>query len=304
MGTPQFSVPSLTALYEAYFDIVLVVTQPDRVRGRGRKVMPSPVKRVAESLGLNILQPETIRAQCVIEHMKHLAPDVIVVVAFGQILPASLLKLPRKGAINLHASLLPKYRGPAPVQWAIINGERETGITTMLMDEKMDTGDILLSERVPIKPDDTCETLQQRLAVMGADLLVNTLRKIEKGDIRPIPQDHSKATYAPMLKKSDGRIDWHQPAAKIEAFIRGMNPWPGAFTFFNKKRLKIFKAEVVERDPGQPPGTVIKGAADQLHVAAGKYQLSISEIQSESGRRLPVAEFLRGCKIPEGAVLD
>ncbi len=300
MGTPRFSVPSLVALHEKQFDIVLVVTQPDRGIGRGRKIIASPVKKTAESFGLDIIQPKSIRAEWVTDRMRSLEPEFLVVVAFGQILPKNLLQLPKKGAINLHASLLPKYRGPAPIQWAIINGEKETGVTTMLMDEKMDTGDVLLSEKTFIGPEENSETLHDRLATIGADLLVKTLRGMEKNEIRPIPQDHSQATVVPMLKKRDGRIDWNLPAKKIEDFIRGMTPWPGAFTFYENKRLKIFKARVVKSESGEDPGTVIKGFSDELQVATGKNILSILEIQSESGKRLPATEFLRGFRIPPG----
>ena len=300
MGTPRFSVPSLVALHEKQFDIVLVVTQPDRGIGRGRKIISSPVKKTAESFGLDIIQPKSIRAEWVKDRMQSLEPETLVVVAFGQILPKNLLQLPKKGAVNVHASLLPKYRGPAPIQWAIINGEKETGVTTMLMDEKMDTGDVLLSEKTFIGPEENSETLHDRLADIGADLLVKTLRGMERNEIQPVPQDHSQATYVPMLKKSDGHIDWNLPANKIEDFIRGMTPWPGAFTFFKNKRLKIFKARVVKSESGEDPGTVIRGFSDELRVATGKDILSILEIQSESGKRLPTTEFLRGFRIPPG----
>jgi methionyl-tRNA formyltransferase len=297
MGTPQFSVPSLVALHEKKVDIVLVITQPDRGRGRGRKVIPSPIKKTAESLGFDIIQPTSIREEWVTDRIRSLEPHIIVVVAFGQILPKTLLQIPREGAINLHASLLPKYRGPAPIQWAIINGETETGVTTMLMDEKMDTGDILLSKKTDIGPEDNSETLHDRLANIGADLLVKTLHGMERNEIQPLPQDHSQATYAPMLKKSDGRIDWNLSAKKIEDFIRGMTPWPGAFTFLENKRLKIFKARAVPSESSEEPGKVISGFPDELRIATGKDSLSILELQSESGKRLPITEFLRGFKV-------
>ena len=300
MGTPRFSVPSLVALHEKQFDIVLVVTQPDRGIGRGRKIISSPVKKTAESFGLDIIQPKSIRAEWVKDRMQSLEPETLVVVAFGQILPKNLLQLPKKGAVNVHASLLPKYRGPAPIQWAIINGEKETGVTTMLMDEKMDTGDVLLSEKTVIGPEENSETLHDRLANIGANLLVKTLCGMEKNEIQPVPQYHSQATVVPMLKKRDGRINWNLPANKIEDFIRGMTPWPGAFTFFKNKRLKIFKARVVKSESGEDPGTVIRGFSDELRVATGKDILSILEIQSESGKRLPTTEFLRGFRIPPG----
>ena len=300
MGTPQFAVPSLIALHENHFNISLVITQPDRKKGRGRKLVPPPIKQTAESFGYDIIQPESIRLPSAQAHIKRLDPDIIVVVAFGQILPKAILQLAKKGAVNLHASLLPKYRGPAPIQWAVINGEIETGLTTMIMDDKMDTGDIILSETVHISKNDTSQTLHDRLANIGANLLVRTLKGFEKNNIQPVPQDHTHATYAPMLKKNDGLIDWHLPAEKIDAFIRGMNPWPGAFTRIDNRRLKIFHVKVEASVSDETPGTVVKGFPDELWVATGTHVLSILEIQSESGKRLPISEFLRGYPIPPG----
>ena len=304
MGTPQFAVPSLIALHENHFNISLVITQPDRKKGRGRKLVPPPIKQTAEFLDYDIIQPEAVRLPHVQAHIKHLDPDIIVVVAFGQILPKAILCAAKKGAVNLHASLLPKYRGPAPIQWAVINGESETGLTTMIMDEKMDTGDILLSETVHISKNDTSQTLHDRLATTGAELLVRTLKDLDKNTIQPVPQDHTHATYAPMLKKNDGLIDWLLPAEKIDAFIRGMNPWPGAFTRIDNRRLKIFHVKVEASVSDETPGTVVKGFPDELWVATGTHVLSISEIQSESGKRLPVSEFLRGHPISPGTLFN
>ena len=229
--------------------------------------------------------------------------DVFVVIAFGQILPKAILDLPPMGVINIHASLLPKYRWPAPIQWAIVNGEKQTGITTMLMDEGLDTGDILLTESTDITPKDTAGTLHDRLSEIGADLLIRTLKGIERSTIHPIPQDHSAATYAPMLQKKDGLINWELPAATIETFIRGMNPWPCAFTVYQNRRINVYRAEIAEMESPDPPGTVIRGFADELRVAAGNKAVSILELQGESGKRLPVNEFLRGRKIPPGTRL-
>jgi methionyl-tRNA formyltransferase len=215
-----------------------------------------------------------------------------------------LLKLlPKLGTINLHASLLPKYRGPAPIQWAIINGETVTGVTAMLMDEGLDTGDILLAVEEKISPADTSATLHDRLAELGANLLVDTLNRYSKGQIRPVQQDHNQASQAPLLKKSDGHIAWDAPAEKISAFIRGMTPWPGAFTFHEGKRFKIFNAKSVKADVSQAPGTVIKGFADELRVATTKGVLSVLEIQGASGKRLMIADFLRGYRMPPGTIL-
>jgi len=303
MGTPEFAVPALKALHENDQNITLVVTQPDRPKGRGRKRTPSPVKETAMNLGYSVIQPPSVRtvefSNCIEKH----APDFIVVIAFGHIIPKNILNIPKIATINIHASLLPKYRGPAPIQWAIINEEKETGVTTMLMDEGMDTGDILLSSKLEIAPDDTSKSLHDRLAVLGADLLLQTLNTFETGDINPTSQDHSQATYAPMLKKNDGRMNWEKPANALEAFIRGMTPWPGAFTFHEKKRLKIFRAKSIVMDTEASPGSVIKGFPDELWISTGKGVLTIMELQSESGKRLLVKDFLRGYKLPPGTHL-
>jgi methionyl-tRNA formyltransferase len=303
MGTPDFAVPALKALHENDQNIALVVTQPDRPKGRGRKRTPSPVKETAMNLGYSVIQPSSVRtvefSNCIEKH----APDFIVVVAFGHIIPKNILHIPEIATINIHASLLPKYRGPAPIQWAIINEEKKTGVTTMLMDEGLDTGDILLSSELEIAPDDTSDTLHDRLADLGADLLIQTLNAFETGDVNPIPQDHSQVTYAPMLKKNDGRINWERPAKALEAFIRGMTPWPGAFTFHEKKRLKIFRAKTIVMDTEASPGSVIKGFPDELWISTGKAVLSIMELQGESGKRLLIKDFLRGYKLPPGTHL-
>jgi len=303
MGTPQFAVPALKALHKNDQGIALVVTQPDRPKGRGRKLTPSPVKETAINLGYSVIQPSSIRtaefSNCIEKH----TPDFIVVVAFGHIIPKNILTIPEVATINVHASLLPKYRGPAPIHWAIINEEKETGVTTMLMDEGLDTGDILLSSKLEIASDDTSDTLYDRLADLGADLLIQTLNAFQTGDINPISQDHSQATYAPMLKKNDGRMNWERPAKALEAFIRGMTPWPGAFTFHEKKRLKVFKAKTIVMDTDASPGTVIKGFPDELWISTGKGVLSIMELQGESGKRLLIKDFLRGYQLPPGTHL-
>ena len=304
MGTPEFAVPALRDLHKNGQDVALVVTQPDRPKGRGRKVIPPPVKEVAVSFGYEINQPASIRTDEFANHMAKYKPDIIVVVAYGHIIPKNILAIPKIATINIHASLLPKYRGPAPIQWAIINGEKETGVTIILMDEGLDTGDILLSSKVEIFPDDTSGILHDRLSALGADLLIQTIKSFETGNINPIPQDHTQATYAPILKKNDGRMNWEMPAQTLEAFIRGMTPWPGAFTFHGNKRLKIFKARPIIIDTVEIPGTVIKRFPDELCVATGKGVLSLIKIQSESGKRLLIKDFLRGYKIPPGTVLS
>lgn len=303
MGTPGFSVPSLEALHAAGHDLVLVVTQPDRPKGRGRKLEPPPVKKAAERLGLAVIQPDTLRDEKVLHVLRSTEADFFIVVAFGHLLRESVLNMPKRACINVHASLLPKYRGPAPIQWAVINGDRETGITTMLMDKGLDTGDMLMTAREVIAADDTAGSLHDRLAQRGAELLVRTLEAFADGTIRRSPQDHTRATYAPLLKKTDGLIDWKKPAVQIEPFIRGMCPWPGAFTFWKNMRLKIFRSEVAAISTAAAPGTVLDGGSEQLTVATGDHALRILEIQSAAGSRLPTAEFLRGCRIAPGDVL-
>ena len=304
MGTPQFSVPALQALHKNDCDVALVVTPMDRPRGRGRKLTPSAVKRTALDLGYQVIQPASIKTQKFADMIKEVNPHLLVVIAFGHLLSDNLLALPRIGTINIHASLLPKYRGPAPIQWAIINGEKETGVCTMFMEKELDTGNILLCAREPIHRDDTAGTLHDRLAVKGAEVLMDTLKAMADDQIHPIPQDHSLATYAPMLSKDDGLINWNKSADALEHFIRGVTPWPGAFTFFGKKCLKIFKSRAIATEITEPPGTVLEGFTDELRVATAKGALSVKEIQAASGKRLLIKDYLRGHKIPAGTVLS
>jgi len=303
MGTPDFAVPPLRALQKSGDWVVAVVTQPDRPKGRGRKLAPPPVKETATAFGIPVIQPETVRSDEFHQRMRQLAPDLFVVVAFGQILPPSLLEIPAMGAINVHASLLPRHRGAAPIQWAIIEGDEETGVTTMMMDEGMDTGDILLEGKTPIAAEETAAELHDRLSEMGAPLLLDTIERLKSGNLTPVPQDPAKATYASMLKKSDGEIDWSQPAERIDRRIRGMTPWPGAYTFTDGMRLKILKARVLQRDISVPPGTILECMPGELHIATGKAALAISEIQGKSGKRLPIDDFLCGCRLPDGTCL-
>lgn len=304
MGTPEYAVPSLKAIHNSRHHLSLVITQPDRPKGRGRKVLPPPVKKTAADLGYEVIQPIKIKTPEFAESLIRLNPDIFVVVAYGRILPKQVLDIPKIGPINVHASLLPKYRGPAPIQWAVINGEKETGITTILMDEGLDTGDVLLMAKETVRPDDTAATLHDRLATLGAEVLSQTLERFAQDDMRPVLQDHSLATSAPMLKKSDGQILWEKPAEQLDAFIRGMTPWPDAFTFHGRVRLKIFKARVISSATNASPGTVVEGFADELCVATGEGLLSILEIQGESGKRLPIRDFLHGYKMPPGTVLE
>lgn len=304
MGTPDFAVPALHRLHGSGHDLTLVVTQPDRPKGRGRKLTPPPVKAAAEKMGYTVYQPESIKGADLVDKISRIRPDLMAVVAFGFILTPDLLKIPRFGAINIHASLLPKYRGPAPIQWAIINNETETGVTAIQLDEKMDTGDILLFDKIDIGSDETAATLHDRLSELGGDLLIRAMDQIANHTAVWIPQDHSKATYCRLLKKQDGRIDWHLPAEHIEALIRGMNPWPGAYTFYGDRRLKIFKAEVAPIRIEEAPGSVIRSFTGEMRVATGSGALSIIEIQSGSGKRLSIQEFVLGNPIPVGAILQ
>ena len=303
MGTPPFAVPALKALHDSGHNITTVVTQPDRPRGRGRRVSPPAVKAAALDLGYLVLQPASIKTPEFNDLIAQQKPDLLVVIAYGKILPENVLALPRLGTINVHASLLPKYRGPAPIHWAVINGETETGVCTQMMEKELDTGDILLSAREIIKPDDTSGDLYDRLAEKGATVLIDTLKGLTAKTIQPVSQDHSRATYAPMLTKDDGLINWNKAAESLESFIRGVTPWPGAYTFLGDKRLKIFKSRLVETEISGPPGTVLKSFPDELRVATASGALAIEEIQGASGKRLHIKEFLRGHPITPGAVL-
>ncbi len=308
MGTPEFAVPSLEALLRAdesdHFNVIGVVTQPDRPKGRGQELAASPVKQVCLREGLPLLQPVKMKDQAFLDALKARQPDLIAVAAFGRILTPTILAIPPKGCINVHASLLPKYRGAGPIQWAVINGERETGITTMLMDEGMDTGAILLQETVPIEPEDTAGSLSVRLAAAGGRLLVETLRRLEAGTLTPRPQDHSQATLAPLLKKEDGLIDWKLGAVAIANRVRGMSPWPGAYTYAKDDRWLIWKASAVDQPTDKaPPGTIVEVRKDGLLVATGGGLLAISEFQPANSRRMSVAQYLAGHPLAPGLVL-
>ena len=303
MGTPDFAVPALTALHESRQDVLAVVTQPDRPKGRGRRMVAPAVKEVASTMGYPVLQPSKVKEPWFLERIIAMDPELFVVVAYGRLLPASFLSIPRIGAINIHASVLPKYRGPAPIQWAIINGEDETGVTTIWMDEGLDTGDILLSTSVPIGPEDTTGSLSRRLAEAGGQLLIETLSKLKADQLGGTAQDKSLATYAPLLKKEDGRIDWSKNAMALDAFVRGMNPWPGAFTFLSGKRLKVLKAKGAQKPVAEEPGTVIEGFPGDLRVATGRGSLGLLEVQLESAKRLPIRDFLRGFPVSPGTHL-
>lgn len=313
MGTPDFAVPSLKALAGAGLEVKAVVTQPDRPRGRGKKVLPSPVKEAALGLGLPVHQPDRIREESFVRLLRDLQPDVIAVVAFGRILPGEILDLPPLGCVNVHASLLPKYRGAAPIQRAIMNGERETGVTTMKMDGELDTGDMLLQARTPVEPEDNFGAVHDRLSGMGADLLLETLELLAAGKLAGFPQDHEKATYAPAISREDEIIDWRRKALDIKNQVRGLDPWPGARTRLDQRILKIWKVKEKDRcadtrrDAGEAagarPGEIVGIAGEGLEVRCGDYPLVVRELQLEGGKRMDAAEFLRGVRIAPGIVL-
>ena len=303
-GTPSFALPTLRGLLEGPDEVVGVVTQPDREKGRGRRIVISPIKELALQRGLTLLQPEKVKEEAFQEAARGLQPDLFVVVAYGQILPKPVLNIPKYGAVNVHASLLPRYRGAAHIAWAILKGEEVTGVTTMVMDEGMDTGDILLRTEVPIGNEETCENLHDRLASLAAQLLSKTLEKMKAGDIRAIPQDHSKATYAPPLKKEDGHIHWEKEAREIGRQVRAFNPWPGAFTKWGDRLLKIYRGEIRERTPEGKAGAVVWVGSDFIEVKAGKGSYLIKEVQLEGRKRMTLREFLSGHSISAGTVFQ
>ncbi|MEK6682860.1 MAG: methionyl-tRNA formyltransferase [Nitrospirota bacterium] len=302
MGTPEFAAPSLDALLNSKHNVAAIVTQPDKPAGREKRLTPPPVKVRALKAGLTVLQPERIKDEGFLNALSELNPDIIVVAAYGKILPAKILHLPKYGCINVHASLLPKYRGAAPINWAIINGENEAGITIMQMDEGLDTGDILLQEGIPIAKDDTTGTLSVRLSQLGAKLLIKALEAIDVGRIKAIPQDNSKASFAPILKKGTGRIDWTREAEDIYNMVRGMDPWPGAFTYYKGEMWRVWKTAVGNNRNGTP-GTVINVDGGKIDIACGKGVISITEMQPANKRRMAVSDFLRGNKIETGIIL-
>lgn len=302
MGTPDFAVGPLKALIEAGHEICAVVTQPDRQKGRGKEVSPSPVKECAVKYGIPVLTPVKIKAAEAVEELKKYPADIFVVAAFGQILSEEILNMPKYGCVNIHASLLPKYRGAAPIQWSIIDGEKETGVTIMQMDKGLDTGDILFQEKVPIAEEETGESLFDKLAETGAKLIVEALAKIERGEAVPVKQEDNNSCYAKMLTKSVGKIDWNKSAAEIERLIRGLNSWPSAYTEYKGKQLKIWKAEVLPHIEGEP-GKIAKVTKDAVIVCTKDGALSLQEIQLEGKKRMSTKEFLLGRTFEEGEIL-
>lgn len=303
MGTPGFAIPSLTMLIASDNTIAGVVTQPDRPSGRGKKLTPPPVKTLALQHALPVLQPERVKEENVIQWLRSKKPDLIVVVAFGQILPPKILKIPSYGCINLHTSLLPQYRGAAPINWALINGEKKTGVSTILMNEWMDTGDIFLQMETKIEEKEDALTLSNRLSTLGAKLLLKTISQLKRGGLTPTPQNHSKVTYAPLLKKDDGHIDWRKNAQAIHSQIRGTLPWPGAFTYLDKKLLKIFNSVVIDEENRGSPGKIFQVGAEGIKVATGKECLLLTEVQLQGRKRMNAAEFIKGHPVPTGTSL-
>lgn len=303
MGTPELAAASLAALLrEPTLQILATVTQPDRPKGRDLKLQPSPVKQLAVTMGLPVLQPEKARDEEFVAELRALTPDLIVVAAFGQILPKFILELPPFGCLNVHTSLLPKYRGAAPIQWAILNGDTETGVTIMKMDVGLDTGEILTQRTTPIRDEDNAATLQDRLAHLGAELLVQTIPDYVAGKIRPQPQDAAGATHVGKIRKEDGRIDWQQPARTIWNRIRAFTPWPGAFTVLpgppQPQLFKIWGAEI-DQQPGAP-GEILQAEKNGIIIGCGKDALRVTLLQREGGRRMSVADFLAGHPLKPG----
>ena len=301
MGTPDFAVGTLHALVESEHEILAVVTQPDKPKGRGKTLQPTPVKEEALRYDIPVYQPKRVREEEFQAVLRELNPDLIVVVAFGQLIPKSILELPRYGCVNVHASLLPKYRGAAPIQWAVIDGEKESGVTIMKMDEGLDTGDMIAKTVVPLEADETGGSLFDKLSQVGAQLLIDTIPALEAGTVVCEKQpEESPTPYAAMLNKKMGLIDWSQDASVIECLIRGLNPWPSAYTYLKGKTLKIWQAEVVQMQHEAEPGTVIQADKKHLVVACGTNALSICRLQLEGKKQMETEAFLRGYAIETG----
>lgn len=304
MGTPDFAVPPLRALVKAGYDVAAVVTQPDKPKGRGKSLMPTPVKEEALKYDLTVYQPQKVREPEFLDTLKSLNPDIIVVAAFGQIIPQVILDLPKYGCINIHASLLPKYRGAAPIQQAVIDGEKESGVTIMKMAMGLDTGDMISKVIVPIEKEETGGSLFDKLAEAGAELLTKTLPSIENGTaVYEKQPEESPTPYAAMITKQMGLIDFSRSAVELERLVRGMNPWPSAYTFLNNKTLKVWKSEVKEETSDAQPGTVIAADKTGIHVVCGEGVLILQEVQLEGKKRMDTDAFLRGYKVEIGTKL-
>ena len=303
MGTPDFAVAPLEAIIEAGHKVTAVVTQPDKQKGRGKEVQMTPVKECALAHGIPVFQPVKIKEQEAIAVLKEYEADIFVIAAFGQLLSEEILNMPKYGCINIHASLLPTYRGAAPIQWVILNGEKETGVTIQQMAKGLDTGDMLLRKVVPIAPKETGESLHDKLMEAGAELITEALVKIEKGEITPEKQDDSLSSYVSRLTKSMGLIDWSKDAITLERLVRGLNSWPSAYTYFRGKTLKIWEADVVEEKAKGLPGTVEQVSRDSIDVATGDGILRIYSLQLEGKKRVAVKDFLLGYEVTSGMKL-
>lgn len=303
MGTPDFAVSSLDALIEAGHEVRAVITQPDRPKGRGNKLAFPEVKERALELGLPVHQPDSVKDEAFLKLLKSYQPEVIVVVAFGRILPKSVLDLPQYGCVNVHGSLLPAYRGAAPIQRAVLDGCKETGVTTMRMDVGMDTGDMLLQARIPITEEDTSGTMFDKLAVLGGELLIETLNGLEAGTIVPQKQDDAKATHAARILKEDELINWNDSAEKISCQIRGLAPAPGAYTWWEGQRMKLWKARINSKETGKQPGTIVEIGKEAILIQTGKGCLEVLELQPAGKKAMPAKAFVNGGGITEGTVL-
>lgn len=303
MGTPDFAVPTLQTLIGSGHQVAAVVTQPDKAKGRSGKLVPTPVKEAAMAAGIPVFQPEKVRHPDFLHTLKELNPDVIIVVAFGQILPKEILELPRHGCINVHASLLPKLRGAAPIQWSVIDGDEESGVTIMQMDEGLDTGDILMVERYRLSPEETGGSLFERLSGLGGPLVLQVLEQAEKGCLQPVPQKEEEHTYAKMLNKALGKMDFQKSAVELERLIRGLNPWPSAYTYVDGKMLKIWEAGVTESPAQGQPGTVTDVSKESFTIQTGEGGLKILSLQLEGKKRMDTEAFLRGYVIEKGMKL-
>ena len=304
MGTPAFALPTLEKIYNSSHSILSVITQPDRPKGRGQKQVDSPIKKFALENNLPVLQPATVNTKEFIASLLENRPDYIIVVAFGQILSETLLKVPKQFCINLHSSLLPKYRGAAPINRAILNGETRSGVTTMIMDKGMDTGDILLVDETPIEQNDDAQSLHDKLSEQGGKLVLETLSRLQKNDLLPTPQNSDLASYAPKLKKEESLIDWKIDAENIFNKIRGLSPWPGTHTLYNGKRLAILKGEIVLGESSDRPGHVERITDTGIEVGTGKNRLKITELKLEGKKAMPVKSFLSGYKITRDDIFE
>ena len=304
MGTPEFALPTLEKIHNSSHSILSVITQPDRPKGRGQKQVDSPIKKFALENNLPVLQPATVNTKEFIASLLENRPDYIIVVAFGQILSETLLKVPKQFCINLHSSLLPKYRGAAPINRAILNGETRSGVTTMIMDKGMDTGDILLVDETPIEQNDDAQCLHDKLSEQGGKLVLETLSRLQKNDLLPTPQNSDLASYAPKLKKEESLIDWKIDAENIFNKIRGLSPWPGTHTLYNGKRLAILKGEIVLGESSDRPGHVERITDTGIEVGTGKNRLKITELKLEGKKAMPVKSFLSGYKITRDDIFE